>query len=348
MTSAVVAERVGRAQRSRARVAPTPTSVTPGLPFGAPQRIAAGEHELAPLVRGVVARQRLVDRARGEPEVGRLAVRPPQPRQRVEQRPLEVLAEGRLPERAARLADADRRRDDRLVRAALRARARRPRACRSGSTARPRRSRTTTARARGPRTGRRSFRSGEAAGRARLQVAPSSPSRPTRFVSAIPSSMWRPPGVSCQWTSVWESSANQSRRSPTDQMPDLLIQPPRFVELATSGLTVTTRSATSGASCTRSTKKRPKACWVDSCPRCLRPSEAGTAGGVRGFGSSRASAAAAAAARSASGLPGSNGAHGFAASAPSWPASSSNCSTVSSAEWFSGWPSMGSDQPLIV
>ena len=46
----------------------------------------------------------------------------------------------------------------------------------------------------------------------------------------MPSSMWRPPGVSCQCTSVCGSSANQSRRSPTDQMPDLLIQPPRLVE----------------------------------------------------------------------------------------------------------------------
>src|SRR5215216_5500102 len=85
--------------------------------------------------------------------------------------------------------------------------------------------------------------------------------------------------ISCQWTSVCESSANQSRRSPTDQMPALLIQPPRLVELATSGLTVTTRSATSGASCTRSTKKRPKACCVDSFPRCLRPSAGGGSGG---------------------------------------------------------------------
>src|ERR1700748_525020 len=37
----------------------------------------------------------------------------------MQQRPLEVLAEGRLPGGAARLLDADGRRDDRLVRAAL-------------------------------------------------------------------------------------------------------------------------------------------------------------------------------------------------------------------------------------
>ena len=148
----------------------------------------------------------------------------------------------------------------------------------------------------------------------------------------MPNSMWRPPVVSCQCTSVCGSSANQSRRSPTDQMPDLLIQPPRLVELATSGLTVTTRSATSGASCTRSTKKRPNACCVDSLPRCVRPSVAGTSGGVRGSGSSRASAVAAAAASSPSGLAGSKGAHGSAGSVPSPFASSANCSFVRSAE----------------
>ena len=70
-------------------------------------------------------------------------------------------------------------------------------------------------------------------------------------------------------------------------MPTLLSHPPRLVELATSGLTVTTRSATSGASRTRSAKKRPNACWVDSWPRCA-PSCAGTGGGATGSGSSRA------------------------------------------------------------
>jgi hypothetical protein len=45
-----------------------------------------------------------------------------------------------------------------------------------------------------------------------------------------------------------------------------LIQPPRFVDDATSGLTVTTCAATSGASRARSTKKRPNACCVDVVP----------------------------------------------------------------------------------
>src|SRR6185436_16648540 len=87
---------------------------------GPTQPIAPGEDELASRVRGVLAGQRLVDRPRGEAEVGRLATRPAEPRQRVEQRPLEILAEGGLPERAAGLTDPDRGRDDRLVRASLR------------------------------------------------------------------------------------------------------------------------------------------------------------------------------------------------------------------------------------
>jgi hypothetical protein len=55
-------------------------------------------------------------------------------------------------------------------------------------------------------------------------------------------------------------------RSPSCHTPERLIQPPRLVEEATSGLTVTTRAATSGAAWARSTKKRPNACWVDARP----------------------------------------------------------------------------------
>ena len=249
-----------------------PTSVTAGLPLRPPQRVAARQHEPAALVGAVVAGQRLVDRPRGEPEVGGLPVRSAEPRQRVQQRPLEVLAERRLPEGAARLADPDRRRDDRLVRAALgRERDARRRADQDRLPARVDAERPRLERAADERVVDRPDR------QQRLAVA--APGRAELARAARPGSSPRcrarcggPPVVSCQCTSVWVSSANQSRRSPTDQIPDLLIQPPRFVELATSGLTVTTRSATSGASCTRSTKKRPKACWVDSLPRCLRPS----------------------------------------------------------------------------
>ena len=104
----------------------------------------------------------------------------------------------------------------------------------------------------------------------------------------MPSSMWRPWSDSRQRTSVSVSSANQSIRSPGFQMPALLIQPPRLVEVPTSGLTVTTRSATSGASRVRSTKKRPNACWVLALPVCLRPRSGGSVGaGTAGVGSRR-------------------------------------------------------------
>src|SRR6478609_8387420 len=82
----------------------------------------------------------------------------------------------------------------------------------------------------------------------RLQVAPSSPSRQTRLTSAMPSSMCWPFLTVDQRRTRSVSSANQSGRSCTDQTPVLLIQPPRFVDDATSGLQVTTRAAVSGAS----------------------------------------------------------------------------------------------------
>ena len=145
------------------------------------------------------------------------------------------------------------------------------------------------------------------------------------------------------------SSANQSIRSPMLQMPALLIQPPRLVDVPTSGLTVTTRSATSGASRARSTKKRPNACWVDAVPVCLRPTDSG---GTFGAGTARVaprlSRRPVAAHSSASGEPGSKDAHGSSGSAPSFAASSRYWSWLSSAEWFAGWPSVGSVQPLIV
>ncbi len=131
-------------------------------------------------------------------------------------------------------------------------------------------------------------------------------------------------------------------------MPDLLIQPPRLVEVPTSGDTVTTRAATSGASRSRSTQKRPNACWVDARPRCSRPSETGTAGGSRSSTGSRRSRAAASAHSRASAEPSSNAAHGSSAAVSSALASSANCSSESSAEWFAGWPSVGSRQPLSV
>src|ERR687889_277208 len=63
----------------------------------------------------------------------------------------------------------------------------------------------------------------------RLQVAPSSPMAPTKFVSAMPSSMCWPVGRSRQCRIVSASSANQLRRSSCDQTPTLLTEPPGSV-----------------------------------------------------------------------------------------------------------------------
>ncbi len=90
---------------------------------GRAERVAARQREGAPpLPFRLALRDRgklLVDRAGAEAEVGRAAAGPPELREGVQQRPLEVLAERRLPGDAARLLEPHRRRDDRLVRAAL-------------------------------------------------------------------------------------------------------------------------------------------------------------------------------------------------------------------------------------
>ena len=92
-----------------------------------------------------------------------------------------------------------------------------------------------------------------------------------------------------QCSAVSVSSANQSVRSAGDQTPTLLIQPPRLVLELTSGLTVTTRLAASGASLVKSRSTRPSAAWVDAVPadvrrdrrhrlsRILRPAAPGSA-----------------------------------------------------------------------
>src|SRR5262249_51838774 len=82
----------------------------------------------------------------------------------------------------------------------------------------------------------------------------------------------RPCDVSRQRSSVLGSSANQSMRSPTFQTPTLLIQPPRFVDDATSGLTVTMRSATAGTDRAMSASRRPNCCCVESEPVASPPS----------------------------------------------------------------------------
>ena len=128
------------------------------------------------------------------------------------------------------------------------------------------------------------------------------------------------------------SSVNQSIRSPMLKMPALLIQPPRLVHVPTSGETVTTRAATSGASRARSTKKRPNAFWVENLPWCLRPRSAGILGAGTARVAPRLSRRAVAAHSSASGEPGSSGANGSSGSSPSFAASSRYCEWFSSAE----------------
>ena len=114
----------------------------------------------------------------------------------------------------------------------------------------------------------------------RLQVAPSSPSRPTRLVSAMPSSRCWPSGRSRQCRMVSGSSANQSTRSRADHTPTLFTQPPRLVDDETSGASVTTRFAASGAVRVRSSRVRPSAAWVVACP----PGVAADVGGQLGHG----------------------------------------------------------------
>ena len=103
--------------------APTPTSVTSG-PVGSAQPVAAARVTAGAAPRGRVGslrdgRERLVDRPGGQAEVGGGSVGPAELRERMQQRPLEVLPKRGLPGDAARLLEPDRRRDDRLVRAAL-------------------------------------------------------------------------------------------------------------------------------------------------------------------------------------------------------------------------------------
>ena len=158
----------------------------------------------------------------------------------------------------------------------------------------------------------------------RLQVAPSSPSRPTRLVSAMPSSMCCPVGFSRQCRMVSASSANQSVRSRADHTPTLFTQPPRLVLELTSGLTVTTRAAASGASRVRSSRARPSAAWVVATPVGERPRSSGTAGGACGGEAWRRSRRAVCAHSSPAALSAAGRCHGWPGSVPSCAASSAS------------------------
>ena len=261
--------------------------------------------------------QRLVHRAGGQPQVGRAAVRPAELRQAREQHPLHVLRERRLVADAARLLEADGRGDDRLVGAALRGEASRRTACRPGSTGRRRRCRTTRAPAPAPRTGRRARRSAAAA-------VPTG-SRWRRARRAARPGWSRRCRARCAARRASRASAGSSPRRrrtsragrPRDQTPTLFTQPPRFVMEATSGLTVTTRRAASGAARVRSSRARPSAACVVAVPDGVRPRSAGH-GGRLGRRRRRAAQPPRDVARTAPArLAVANRAHGSAGSAPS-------------------------------
>jgi hypothetical protein len=140
---------------------------------------------------------------------------------------------------------------------------------------------------------------------------------------------------------VSASSANQSRPSSAgDQTPTLLSQPPRLVLELTSGLSVTTRAPTSGASRVRSISARPSAACVVVVPLGVRPKSPGTSLTVTGVGGVRRSRRAVRSHRAAAALSDAKPCHGWSTSAPTPSASTRICSAVSSEEWFCGWPSV--------
>ena len=116
----------------------------------------------------------------------------------------------------------------------------------------------------------------------------------------------------------------------------------------TSGASVTTRVAASGAERVRSSSARPSAAWVVACrtgcgrcrwaPRAVRRPRPG-----RGAGGRRSRAQ-----RGRGRAVGEPAPTGRRCRSPSRSASSANCSVVSSDEWFCGWPSVARPWPLTV
>ena len=156
-----------------------------------------------------------------------------------------------------------------------------------------------------------------------------------------PSSRCWPPGRSRQCRIVSGSSANQSTRSRADHTPTLFTQPPRFVDDETSGHSVTTRAAASGAERVRSSRARPSAAWVVACPPGVRPMSVGSStarGGRHGVAASRRAAAAHSRACGGRREAAPTGCPVDARAArPARP----SVRAVSSEEWFCGWPSRG-------
>ena len=166
----------------------------------------------------------------------------------------------------------------------------------------------------------------------------------------MPSSMWRPWSDSRQRTSVSVSSANQSIRSPGFQMPALLIQPPRLVEVPTSGRDRDDAVGHLGRLAGEVDEEAPEGLLGASRAGVLAAEVGRERRRGHGAASARAGAARRPRAHSSPAAPssGANGASRVVRVLASLAASSRYCAWLSSAEWLAGWPSVGSDQPLIV
>ena len=97
-------------------------------------------------------------------------------------------------------------------------------------------------------------------------VRPNWPRAMKRLFSEMPSSMWRPSSDSSQLMALLSRSSGNSSWGRLAHTPARLIQPPRLVELATSGLMVTTRSWRCSVLLESSVRTRPNICWVDMRP----------------------------------------------------------------------------------
>ena len=139
-----------------------------------------------------------------------------------------------------------------------------------------------------------------------------------------------------------------SSRGSCQYTPTLLTQPPRLVEMDTSGAVVTSRLPTSGASARR-VRVRPKASWVETLPRSVGgPADAGTSSRGRGTGGGLLMSEPTAAHSRPSGLSGSNRSNSVASVSPVSARRASIWSGFSSTAWLSGSPAMGRPHPLTV
>jgi hypothetical protein len=115
-----------------------------------------------------------------------------------------------------------------------------------------------------------------------------------------------------------------------------------LVEELTSGASVTTRAAASGAERVRSSRVRPSAAWVVAWPPGVRPMSVGISGTAVGVTGSRRSRSAISTHNRPAGVSSANRTQGAAGSVPELFASSPNWSAVSCEEWFCGCPSEAS------